>query len=161
MKKRIIILDDDSYKMTEILKDMKIELSDMEILEISADDLNIIKNILSKNNKEIDCITEKLYLLGFPNYKIGYRYIVDAILLWNKYKDIHVLNMSFIYKKLSIKYNKTISSVEKAIRKCIEYTFTFGNLKELNKLFETDISVHTGKINNKKFISKMAQYISD
>ena len=42
----------------------------------------------------------------------------------------------------------------------IEYAFTFGNPKELNKLFGTDISVHTGKINNKKIIAKMAQHIN-
>jgi len=136
-------------------------MSNIEILETTGEDLNIIKNILNKNNKEINYIIEKLNLLGFSNHKIGYKYIVDAILLWNKYQEISNLNISLVYKKISIKYGKNASSVEKAIRKSIEYAFTFGNLKELNKLFGTDISVHTGKINNKKFIAKMAQYINN
>ena len=41
-------------------------------------------------------------------------------------------------KKISIKYSKNVYSIEKAIRKCIEYTFTYDNLEELNKIFDSD-----------------------
>ncbi len=122
--------------------------------------MNIVKSVINRNNEEENSIAKLLELIGVPNDKIGYKYIVDAILLWNKYMDINKLNITFIYKKIAIKYNKNIFSIEKAIRKCIEHSFTYGNLKELNKLFLTDISSKTGKINNKKFISKIAQYIN-
>ena len=161
MKKRIVILNEDNHKIEELLKNMEIEVGNIEVYDTTSDDVNIVKNILNKDYETLERIERKLEILGFSAHKIGYKYIIDAILLWDKYHGISNQSLSFIYKKISIKYSKNVYSIEKAIRKCIEYTFTYGNLEELNKIFKTDISVHTGKINNKKFISKMAQCINN
>ena len=87
-----------------------------------------------------------LYFLGLPNLKI----FLNSLFAKS-------IKLDFVNGMLYIN-NKPLS-IEKAIRKCIEYSFTYGNLDELNKLCLRDISVHTGKINNKKFISKLAQYL--
>ncbi len=160
-KNKIIILNDKNDNTDEVLKHLKKDILDIEILEITLEELNIIKNVLNKNIRAINYITKKLNLLGIPNDKVGYKYITDAVFLWNKYNIKNNLNITFIYKKLAIKYDKNICSIEKAIRKCIEYCFTYGNLDELNKLCLRDISIHTGKISNKKFISKVAQYLKE
>lgn len=158
-KNKIIILNDKNDNTDEVLKHLKKDILDIEILEITLEELNIIKNVLNKDNRAINYIMEKLNLLGIPNDKVGYKYIIDAVFLWDKYNIKNNLNITFIYKKLAIKYDKRRCSIEKAIRKCIEYSFTYGNLDELNKLCLRDISIHTGKISNKKFISKLAQYL--
>lgn len=160
MKKKILILDEEQHHIDEILKNMEMEISNIEVIEASLEDIKIVKNILNKNKETINCIREKLNLLGVPNDKIGYKYIIDAILLWNKYQNINNLKIYYIYEKIALKYNKSISSVEKAIRKCIEYCFQYGNLKELEKIFFNVISIKTGKINSKKFISKIVQYLN-
>lgn len=161
MKKKILILNDEQYQIEEVLKSIQIEISDIEIIEASLEELKLFKNILNRNNETTYTIRKILDLLGVPNDKIGYKYIVDAILLWNKYQEMNNFNISHIYKKIGIVYNKSLLSIEKAIRNCIEYTFTYGNLERLNQFFHTNISLYTGKINNKKFIVQMANYIKD
>lgn len=159
MKKKIIILNENQYCTDKLLKNIEVEMLNIEIMEVSLEDLDIFKSIVYKNNKMIKCIQEILDLLGVPNYKIGYKYIIDAIMIWNEYQYIKNLKIYSIYENIALKYNKSIYSVEKAIRNCIDYCFTYGNLKELNKLFVNDISINTGKIESKKFISKISQYI--
>lgn len=160
-KNKIMVLNEKNDNIDEVLKYLKKDLLDIEILEVTSEDWNIIKKILNKDNKTINCIEKKLNLLGIPYDRIGYKYIIDAVFLWDKYSVENNLEITSIYEQLSIKYNKSICSIEKAIRKCIEYSFTYGNLDELSKLCLRDISMHTGKINNKKFISKVAQYLKD
>ena len=160
MKKKILILDEEQHHIDEILKNMEIEISDIEVIEASLEDVKIVKNILNKDKEPIDRIREILNVLGVPNDKIGYKYIIDAILLCNEYQNINNLKIYYIYEKIALKYNKSISSVEKAIRKCIEYCFQYGNLKELEKIFFNVISIKTWKINSKKFISKIVQYLN-
>ncbi len=79
---------------------MEMEISNIEVIEASLEDIKIVKNILNKNKETINCIREKLNLLGVPNDKIGYKYIIDAILLWNKYQNINNLKIYYIYEKL-------------------------------------------------------------
>lgn len=41
MKKKILILNDEEYQIEEILKNMQIEISNIEIIEASLEDLKV------------------------------------------------------------------------------------------------------------------------
>lgn len=70
--------------------------------------------------------------------------------------------MTFIYEQIATKYNTNVDLIEAAIRRIIEYTFRFGNLIELNKLFAQNIShISTIKVNKKYFILKVAKYVQN
>ncbi len=66
MKKKILILDEEQHHIDEILKNMEIEISDIEVIEASLEDVKIVKNILNKDKEPIDRIREILNVLGVP-----------------------------------------------------------------------------------------------
>ena len=49
---------------------------------------------------------EKLNLLGVPEDKIGYKYIIDAALIWNEYEETNHLKIYDIYGSIALKYDK-------------------------------------------------------
>ena len=161
MNTKVLILNEDNNNLDEMLEKLEIKKDDIEVLDVSMEDLKLIKGFSNNVDIKLNRILKCLDLIGIPNDRIGYKYIVEAVLLWDENQKTNNLNISSIYEKIATKYNKKIVSVEKAIRKCIEYSFSYGNLKELEKMFSEDISIHTGKINNKKFISKVAKYIEE
>ena len=44
----------------------------------------------------------------YQNDKIGYKYIIDAILLCNEYQEINNLKIYSIYEKIAVKYSTNI-----------------------------------------------------
>lgn len=96
-KNKIMVLNEKNDNIDEVLKYLKKDLLDIEILEVTSEDWNIIKKILNKDNKTINCIEKKLNLLGIPYDRIGYKYIIDAVFLWDKYSVENNLEITSIH----------------------------------------------------------------
>lgn len=134
-----------------LLKPFTVDILIERIMQMSSKDIYDI-NLLEKQ------IIINLEHLGMSIETKGYLYIKKAIIILIK-EGIDNINISDIYEQLSKTYRHSSKSIEKAIRKSIEITFSKGNFKELNGIFEYDISIETGKTSNKKFIYKLAQAI--
>ena len=128
---------------------------DFKILKREIMNAGIDEKYCSTTQNKID---DYLQLLGVPIEMKGYEYIKEAINLILIKKD-NKPNMSYIYDYISKNYEVNSKSVEKAIRICIEATFTRGDIDEISKIFK-DVSFNiTGKVSNKKFIYKIASKI--
>jgi len=157
---KVVIIEDNYGKVNEMLEILKKELS-IQVLEVDEKSLSTVINLKNNvlNNDVKEKIVHKLNIIGMPKNKVGYKYIVSAMLYLYKEKNIENINMKDIYVELYSTYNKSICSIEKAIRKLIEFTFSYGNLEELYKIFDDTISKDTGKLSNKKFIYEFIKHI--
>lgn len=141
----------------EVLKNK----GNIEIIDISK---KYFKTIVKLKNKSLKSKLESeiinvLDLIGMPRDRLGYKYIFSAILYLTKIKNFDKLNITVVYNELSQIYNKSIVSIEKAIRQAIEYTFTNGNTDEIYNLFDNMVSEDSGKVSNKKFIYELIKNI--
>jgi len=82
--------------------------------------------------------------LGVPRGLKGYKYLKEAI-IFTVDRGIDGVEVSAIYKYLSDMYCTSPKAIEKAIRVCIETTFNYGNVKELQSIFSYNISTESGK----------------
>lgn len=133
----------------------------IEIIDISK---KYFKTIIKLRNKSSELNLENkiiniLNIIGMPKNRLGYEYIVSATLYLSKMENIDNLNITEVYNELSHIYNKSIASIEKAIRQVIEYTFTKGNIDEIYNLFNNVVSEDSGKVSNKKFIYELVKNI--
>ncbi len=75
-----------------------------------------------------------LHRLGIKTHHLGYTYIKEAIYIVYYNKTI-INNMTEVYKKISIKYNTSISSVESNIRRAIEEGFKNASPDDIKQIF--------------------------
>ena len=100
--------------------------------------------------------------IGVSTKYIGYNYLVDTTLL---YHDIVKQNKKVLLGRLlniiSSKYNTKYTSVEKDARVCIEGAFRYGNLKNINAIFENISSYYEERPSIKLFISTIINYLNN
>lgn len=157
---KLIIINYDSDIVDIQLNNLK-EKGYIEVLDVDKKNFNLLfnfkKDIPQTELKEK--IIKKLNLIGVPKNMMGYNYILSAILYLNKFNNINNIYVKEIYNELFHTYNKSVESIEKAIRKAIECTFAKGNINEIYNLFNNMIPEDSGKISNKKFIYELAKKI--
>ena len=104
-------------------------------------------------------IHDMLLDLGSPNNLTGYDYVVQAIILAaNDWKYIN--NITFgLYPELAMKFETTVSKVERSIRYLIEVTWSRGDLDVLSKYFGNTVSCEKGKPTNGEFIARLANVV--
>ena len=101
-------------------------------------------------------VTNLLHALGIPSHIKGYQYIRSAILMVYD-------NPSFIggitkelYPDLSIKFNTSITRVERAIRHAIEVSWTRGDIDLMEEIFGHSVDIDRAKPTNSEFIVTIA-----
>ena len=132
-----------------MLKPFLMEHLANRILDLMNDNSICIPKIIETE------IIKKLHDMGVQTDCKGYLYIKMAIAIILREGMDNVM-ISTIYRELSEKYNCSEMSIEKAIRDCIDVTFSNENINELNRLFKHYISKTKGKVSNKKFIYEIA-----
>lgn len=125
------------------------------------DFLNIMSNIILKNTKTnltptetpsqkakrlISHIHAQLNLIGVSPKLKGYCYLTDAILLVYHGETYHVC------AKIGTKYNKTESSVERAMQNAINKAWCSTDIDTLLKYYD-------GKINSEKGVPTVTEFI--
>lgn len=117
-----------------------------------------------KTNKRLKdimrIISKELKLLGIPPSREGYWFIRDSIYLYMTKDRFNLKITKDIYPKLSKKYNKKTSAIEKAIRSSIEKGWNNCDLDHANELFTGIIAYNKDRPTNNEFISTVSEYIS-
>lgn len=134
------------------------ELSDLEkrILDVC----NIVRNKgktidLYHNNLQIS-ITKILHELGIPSHIKGYQYIREGIgILYNRPELIGGITKE-LYPEIALKFDTTVSRVERAIRHAIEVSWNRGNWQLMEDIFGHSVDIDKAKPTNSEFIVTVA-----
>lgn len=133
------------------------ELADLRkrILDIyKTNDSN--KNIdLYHNNLQIS-ITKILHELGIPSHIKGYQYIREGIgIIYERPETIGGITKE-LYPELALKFDTTVSRVERAIRHAIEVSWNRGSWDLMEEIFGHSVDIDKAKPTNSEFIVTIA-----
>ena len=105
------------------------------------------------SNKE-EIVYEYLKEFGLPTSVKGFKYLTDAIIMYNE-PGMDSVTKS-LYPKIGKKRNTTGQRVERAIRHAIEIIWSRGNTKMIDELFGYSIDSKKGRPTNSEFISRIS-----
>jgi len=138
------------------------ELVDLEkrIIEATKKYANSDKNIdFGHNNLQIS-ITKILHELGIPSHIKGYQYIREGIeIIYNRPETIGGITKE-LYPELAVKFDTTVSRVERAIRHAIEVSWNRGNWELMEEIFGHSVDIDKAKPTNSEFIVTIADKLS-
>ena len=107
------------------------------------------------NNLQIS-ITKILHELGIPSHIKGYQYIREAIgIIFERPETIGGITKE-LYPELAIKFDTTVSRVERAIRHAIEVSWNRGNWDLMEEIFGHSVDIDKAKPTNSEFIVTVA-----
>ncbi len=107
------------------------------------------------NNLQIS-ITKILHELGIPSHIKGYQYIREAIgIIFERPETIGGITKE-LYPELAIKFDTTVSRVERAIRHAIEVSWNRGNWDLMEEIFGHSVDIDKAKPTNSEFIVTIA-----
>lgn len=110
---------------------------------------------LHYNNMQIS-ITKILHELGIPSHIKGYQYIREGILLVFDNPEMIGGITKELYPELAIKFDTTVSRVERAIRHAIEVSWNRGSWDLMEEIFGNSVDIDRAKPTNSEFIVTVA-----
>lgn len=134
------------------------ELSDLEkrVLESVEKDTKQGKTInLYHNNLQIS-VTKLLHELGVPSHIKGYQYIREGIIMIYDNPSIIGGITKELYPEISIRFDTTVSRVERAIRHAIEVSWNRGDWDLMEEIFGHSVDIDKAKPTNSEFIVTIA-----
>ena len=132
------------------------ELQDLENRILDVMKQNTSKSInLYQHNLELS-VTKILHELGMPSHIKGYQYIREGIMMIYNNPDIIGGITKELYPDVAIKYDTTVSRVERAIRHAIEVSWNRGNWDFMEEVFGHSIDIDKAKPTNSEFIVTVA-----
>ncbi len=132
------------------------DLSDLEdkiidtFTEMDKKSVNLYSNNLQKS------ISKLLHELGMPAHIKGYQYIREAISMVYDNPEIIGGITKELYPELAIKFDTTVSRVERAIRHAIEVSWNRGNWDLMEDVFGHSVDIDKAKPTNSEFIVTVA-----
>lgn len=133
------------YDLVELEKRI-LETSNMKL----GESINLHQNWLDKS------ITNMLHELGMPSHIKGYQYIREGIsLIYNNPSIIGGITKE-LYPEIAIKYDTTVSRVERAIRHAIEVSWNRGSIDYMEEIFGHSVDFDKAKPTNSEFIVTVA-----
>lgn len=165
IKKNIVVAT--SYNAAETIREVSeygvnyfilkpFDLSDLEkrIIEVNKKKESKVVDFYNSNIQV--SITKILHELGIPSHIKGYQYIREGIgIIFNKPETIGGITKE-LYPELALKYDTTVSRVERAIRHAIEISWNRGNIKYMEDLFGNSVDIDRAKPTNSEFIVTVA-----
>ncbi len=107
------------------------------------------------NNLQIS-VTRVLHELGIPSHIKGYQYIREAVsIVYNKPEVIGAITKE-LYPELAIKFDTTVSRVERAIRHAIEVSWNRAKWELMEEIFGNSVDIDKAKPTNSEFIVTIA-----
>ena len=166
LSKKIIV--ETSYNAPDVIRQVSDYGVNYYILKpFDFDDLeNRILNLCNKkvegksvdlhyNNMQIS-ITKILHELGIPSHIKGYQYIREGVLLVFDNPDMIGGITKELYPELAMKFDTTVSRVERAIRHAIEVSWNRGNWDLMEEIFGNSVDIDRAKPTNSEFIVTVA-----
>ena len=132
------------------------DLTELENKILSICESQTHKSInLYHSNLQIS-ITKMLHELGMPSHIKGYQYIREGIsMIYNNPSLIGGITKE-LYPDLAIKFDTTVSRVERAIRHAIEVSWNRGNWDYMEEIFGHSVDIDKAKPTNSEFIVTVA-----
>ncbi len=166
INKKVIVAT--SYNTQEVIREVSdygvnyyilkpFELDDLEkrILDL-CNSKKSGKNIdLHYNNIQIS-ITKILHELGIPSHIKGYQYIRDGVCMIFEHPEMIGGITKELYPELALKFDTTVSRVERAIRHAIEVSWNRGNWDLMEEIFGNSVDIDRAKPTNSEFIVTVA-----
>ncbi|MFA5604130.1 MAG: sporulation transcription factor Spo0A [Bacilli bacterium] len=166
IEKKVIVAT--SYNSSEVIRDVSdfgvnyfilkpFDLSDLEKRIIECQNK-------TKSNKNIDfyhnnlqiSISKILHELGIPSHIKGYQYIREGIgIIFENPETIGGITKE-LYPELAVKFDTTVSRVERAIRHAIEVSWNRGNWTLMEEIFGHSVDIDKAKPTNSEFIVTIA-----
>ena len=115
------------------------------------------------NEKAFDLereVTRIILQIGVPAHIKGFQYLISAILLTVKDRDIIDSATKRLYPSVARKYVTTTSRVEAAIRKAIEISWDRGDVDTLNSYFGYTIESNRCRPTSTEFIAMIADHLT-
>ena len=165
IKKNIVVAT--SYNAQETIREVSeygvnyfilkpFDLSDLEKRIISVNQKKESKTVDFYTNNIQVSITKILHELGIPSHIKGYQYIREGIgIVFDKPETIGGITKE-LYPELALKYDTTVSRVERAIRHAIEISWNRGDMKYMEELFGNSVDIDRAKPTNSEFIVTVA-----
>jgi len=132
------------------------DMCDLEekILDIFSDKDKRAINLFSNNLQK--SISKLLHELGMPSHIKGYQYIREAISMVYDNPEIVGGITKELYPELAMKFDTTVSRVERAIRHAIEVSWNRGDWDLMEDVFGHSIDYDKAKPTNSEFIVTLA-----
>lgn len=171
MKKRNLtnnVIVETSYNASDVIRQVSefgvnyfiLKPFDLEDLKRRIEDVankNIKKkNIDFKYNNLQLSITKVLHELGIPSHIKGYQYIREAIGIIYERPEIIGGITKELYPELALKFDTTVSRVERAIRHAIEVSWNRGNYYLMEEIFGHSVDIDKAKPTNSEFMVTIA-----
>lgn len=134
------------------------ELSDLEkrVLDSAEKDVKQGKTInLYHNNLQIS-VTKLLHELGVPSHIKGYQYIREGIIMIYDNPSIIGGITKELYPEIAVRFDTTVSRVERAIRHAIEVSWNRGDWDLMEDIFGHSVDIDKAKPTNSEFIVTVA-----
>ena len=112
--------------------------------------INLFSNNLQKS------ISKLLHELGMPSHIKGYQYIREAISMVYDNPEIVGGITKELYPELAIRFDTTVSRVERAIRHAIEVSWNRGDWDLMEDIFGHSVDIDKAKPTNSEFIVTVA-----
>lgn len=119
-------------------------------LEVDKRSINLFSNNLQKS------ISKLLHELGMPSHIKGYQYIREAVSMVYDNPDMIGGITKELYPELAIKFDTTVSRVERAIRHAIEVSWNRGDWDLMEDVFGHSVDIDKAKPTNSEFIVTLA-----
>lgn len=101
-------------------------------------------------------ITNILHELGVPSHIKGYQYIREGIsIIYEKPEMIGGITKE-LYPEIAVKFDTTVSRVERAIRHAIEVSWNRGSWDLMEEIFGHSVDIDKAKPTNSEFIVTIA-----
>ncbi|MGI6329281.1 MAG: sporulation transcription factor Spo0A [Bacilli bacterium] len=110
---------------------------------------------LYHNNLQIS-ITKLLHELGVPSHIKGYQYIREGVMMLYEKPSIIGGITKELYPEIALKFDTTVSRVERAIRHAIEVSWNRGDWKLMEEIFGHSVDIDKAKPTNSEFIVTVA-----
>ena len=118
--------------------------------DVDKRSINLFSNNLQKS------ISRLLHELGMPSHIKGYQYIREAVSMVYDKPDIIGGITKELYPELAIKFDTTVSRVERAIRHAIEVSWNRGDWDLMEDVFGHSVDIDKAKPTNSEFIVTLA-----
>ncbi len=143
-----------------LLKPFDLNELEKRILEVTNKEKTYNKAINLYNYNLQVFLTNILHELGVPSHIKGYQYIKESIMIVCDNPNIIGYITKELYPQVAIKYNTTVSRVERAIRHAIEISWNRGSWDLMEELFGYSIDIEKAKPTNSEFIITLADKLN-
>ena len=165
IEKKMIVLT--SYNSPEAIRQVSeygvqyyllkpFDFDDLEKRILNANSIKESKSLDLHHNKVQVAITKILHELGIPSHIKGYQYIREGVeIIFERPETIGGITKE-LYPELALKFDTTVSRVERAIRHAIEVSWNRGDWDLMEEIFGHSVDIDKAKPTNSEFMVTIA-----